>query len=82
MRFANVRSLKVDTARILSLSAKKGPVIITRRGQPIAVLRALDPEQAWRQFDALWARLKAAARRAGYGPKDVDRLIAAVRKRK
>lgn len=80
MRFANVRSLKVETARILALSAKKGPVVITRRGQPIAVLRSLDPDQAWKQFDALWKRLREAARRAGYGKRDVERLIAEVRK--
>lgn len=80
MYFANVRSLKVDTAKILALCPKKGPVIITRRGQPIAVLRSLDPAQAWKQFDALWGRLRRAAARAGYRRADVDRLIAEVRR--
>lgn len=82
MYFANVRSLKIETAKILALSFKKGPVIITRRGQPIAVLRSLDPAQAWKQFDALWGRLKQAAQRAGYRRRDVEKLIAEVRKAK
>lgn len=80
MYFANIRSLKVETAKILSLSLKKGPVIITRRGQPIAVLRSLDPAQAWKEFDSLWARLRQAAGRAGYRRGDVERLISEVRK--
>ena len=79
MYFANIRALKVDTAKVLSLSAKRGPVIITRRGRPIAVLRALDPEEAWREFDGLWSRLRAAATRAGFGRKDADRIIREVR---
>ena len=80
MQFANVRSLKVQTARVLALSAKKGPVIITRRGQPFAVLRALDPDAAWKEFDGLWKRLREAGRRAGYKRGAVDRLITEVRK--
>ncbi len=80
MHFANVRALKVETARILALTLKRGPVIITRRGQPIAVLRSLDPDQAWKEFDALWGRLRQAARKAGYRRGDVERLVAEVRK--
>lgn len=82
MYFANIRSLKVETSKILSLSLKKGPVIITRRGQPVAVLRSLDPEQAWKQFDSIWVRLRHAAGRAGYRRGDVERLISEARKGK
>lgn len=82
MYFANVRSLKVETAKILALGLKNGPVIITRRGQPIAVLRSLDPAEAWKQFDALWGRLRQAAARSGYKRRDVEKLIAEVRKSK
>jgi prevent-host-death family protein len=80
--YANVRALKVETAKVLTLSRKKGPVIITRKGQPIAVLRYLDPDKAWKEFDTLWVRLRQAARKAGYGRRDVERLIAEVRKTK
>lgn len=82
MRFANIRSLKLETAKILALCSKRGPVVITRRGQPIAVLRSLDPDQAWKEFDGLWRRLRDAARRAGYRKRDIDKLIAEVRKAK
>lgn len=82
MFFANVRSLKVETAKILAQSVKGGPVIITRRGQPIAVLRSLNPAEAWKQFDSLWTRLRRAAQQAGYRQRDVDKLIAQVRKAK
>jgi len=80
MHFANIRSLKVETAKILALSAKEGPVLITRRGRPIAVLKSLNADEAWKEFPQLWRRMRDAAKRAGYGSRDVEKLIAQVRK--
>ena len=80
MQFANVRALKVDTAKVLALSARAGGVMITRRGRPIAILKRLDADEAWRAFPRLWRRLREAAKRAGYGPRAVEGLIADVRK--
>jgi prevent-host-death family protein len=79
MRFANVRELKLETNKVLALSKKKGPVIITRNGKPVAFLRTIGEDDFSVNVSALWDRARTSAERSGYGPKDVDKLIASVR---
>lgn len=81
MRFANVRELKLETNKVLEMSRQKGPVIITRRGKPVALIRGIKEEDFAQRFDRLWERIRLAAERSGYGHKDVDRLIAEIRAR-
>jgi len=79
MVFVTVRALKHQTPDVLRLSERKGPVVVTRRGRPVAVLRATQPGDVALQFQELWERLRQAARRAGVRRGDVERLIAQVR---
>lgn len=80
MEFVTVRELKHRMPRVLRLSQKKGPVVVTRNGYPVAVLRTAPSEDLMLQFNELWSRLRQAADRAGIRKKDVERLIAQVRK--
>ncbi|MBU0951866.1 MAG: hypothetical protein KKH91_03430 [Elusimicrobia bacterium] len=82
MRFANIRELKLETNRVLKLSDKFGPVVITRKGHPIALLRTLSEDAFSVNINSLWARTREAAKRAGYGLQDVDKLIKDVRLKK
>lgn len=75
MRFANIRELKLETNKVLEMSRKKGPVVVTRRGRPIAMLRVLDEDDFSVNTKNLWNRLRIAAENAGYGPGDVQKLI-------
>lgn len=79
MRFANVRELKIDTARVLELSRRAGPVVVTRRGRPVAIIRGITEKDLKERFSDLWERIREAAERAGYGRRDVNRLIAEAR---
>ena len=82
MRFANLRELKLETKKVLQMSQRSGPVIITRKGKPIALLRSIGEEDFGRRVDELWLRVKRVAEESGYGPKDVGRIIQNVRKTK
>ena len=82
MRFVNIRELKLDTNKVLNLSKINGPVIITRRARPVALLRAIDEGDIDLKIGSLWKRLKVAAESAGYKAKDVKRLIKQVRRAK
>lgn len=75
MRFANVRELKLETNKVLELSRKNGPIVVTRRGQPIALLRTISENDLSFKTTRLWERLKVAAERSGYGPGDIEKLI-------
>jgi len=57
----------------LNVSRKKGPVIVTRRGQPVAIVKAITKDQV--NIGSLWESIRRAAERAGYGPEDVEKLI-------
>lgn len=82
MRIANIRELKLETKRVLGWMARDGPVLITRRGKPVAILRGLEAGEWESRFDSLWNRLRIAAERAGYSSGDISRLIGSVRSRK
>jgi prevent-host-death family protein len=79
MRFANVRELKLETNKVLALSKRRGPVIITRNGKPVAFLRTISEDDFSVNASALWDRVRTSAERCGYGLGDVDRLITSVR---
>jgi prevent-host-death family protein len=75
MRFANIRELKLETNKVLEMSRKKGPIVVTRRGRPIALIRTINEEDFSYSLKPLWDRLRIAAGNAGYGPGDVEKLI-------
>ncbi len=75
MQFANIRELKLETNKILELSRKHGPIIVTRRGRPVAFLRTISEADYEVGITPLWNRLRQAAARAGYTAKDVEKLI-------
>jgi prevent-host-death family protein len=79
MRFANVRELKLETNKVLALSRKRGPVIITRNGKPVASLRTIGEDDFSVNAGSLWESVRKSAERSGYGPEDVDKLIYSVR---
>lgn len=79
MTFVTVRELKHHTPQVLQLSRRKGPVVVTRNGRPVAVLRTASAEGLTLQLGAAWKRLREAAHRAGFRAQDVERLIAQVR---
>ena len=75
MRFANIRELRLETNKVLEISKKKGPIVVTRRGRPIALIRTINENDLTYSIRTLWNRLRTAAERAGYGHKDVEKLI-------
>lgn len=75
MRFANIRELKLETNKVLKKSKINGPVVITRNGNPIALLRIISENDLTCKIGSLWKGLRQAAERAGYGPADVEKLI-------
>lgn len=79
MRFANIRELRLETNKVLALSRRNGPVVVTRNGYPIALLRVISEDDFDLKIGPLWKRLKIAAERAGYRAKDVQRLLKKVR---
>jgi prevent-host-death family protein len=81
MEFVTMRQLKHQTPQVLRLSQRKGPVVVTRNGRPVAVMRAASLEDLALQLGTLWHRFRQAARRAGFRRADVERLIAQVRGR-
>lgn len=82
MRFANIRELKLETNKVLGMSKNGGPVVILRNGKPVAVIRTVGEKDFSLKVKALWPALKSAAESAGFGPKDVDSVIAKVRRGK
>jgi prevent-host-death family protein len=79
MRFSNVRELKLDTNKVLSMSKKSGPVVVTRKGKPVAILRSIRESDLSINVGSLWDRIRESAERSGFGAEDVTRLIRAVR---
>lgn len=79
MEFVTVRDLKHKTPQVLRLSQRRGPVVVTRHGRPVAVLRTASREDWASQFGEVWERIRQAADRAGFRRRDVERLIAQVR---
>ena len=75
MRFINIRELKLNTNKVINLSEKNGPLVVTRRGRPVAVLKSISEEDLSFKIKPLWNNLRLAAERAGYGPEDVEKLI-------
>jgi antitoxin (DNA-binding transcriptional repressor) of toxin-antitoxin stability system len=79
MHFANVRELKLETNKVLSLSKTHGPIIITRKGKPVAFLKTINEDDLSVNVGSLWDCVKKSAERSGYGPKDVEKLITTAR---
>lgn len=79
MRFVNIRELKLNTNKVIKLSGKNGPLVVTRRGRPVAVLRSISEEDLSFKIKPLWNRLRLAAERNGYRPADIEKLIKKVR---
>jgi prevent-host-death family protein len=79
MRFANIRELRLETNKVIEMGKKKGPVVVTRRGRPIALIRTISKNDFTYSIKTLWSRLRLAAERAGYGPADVEKLIREVK---
>lgn len=75
MRFANVRELKFETNKIIELSRKIGPIVVTRRGGPVALLRTISDDDFAFGIKSLCNRLRQAAERSGFSAKDVEKLI-------
>ena len=73
MRFANIRELRLETNKVLALTNKNGPVVLTKRGKPIAMLRKINEDDLI--ISSLWKRIRQAAERTGYGLNDVEKLI-------
>ncbi|PKN01127.1 MAG: hypothetical protein CVU77_06535 [Elusimicrobia bacterium HGW-Elusimicrobia-1] len=80
MLFANVRELKLETNKVLDSSRTNGPVVITRRGRPVAIVRSVDSADFTVNARPLWSRLRAGAERAGYKASGVDKLIRQTRR--
>lgn len=80
MRFANIRELKLETNKVLALSKRNGPVVVTRNGYPVALLRVISEDDLGLKMGPLWERVRTAAQRAGYRAKDVQRLVKKARK--
>ena len=79
MRFANIRELKLETNKVLALSARGESVIITRRNRPVAVLRSITEDDVSLAVGPLWSRLRSSAEQAGYDPRKVAAAIRSVR---
>ncbi len=79
MEFVTMRQLKHQTPQVLRLSQRKGPVVVTKNGRPVAVLRAASLEDLALQIQGLWERFRQAAERSGFRSRDVERLISQVR---
>ena len=82
MRYANIRELKLETNRVLEQCERYGNVIVTRKGRPVALIRAVAEDDVLIKARPLWNRLKDGAARAGFGPKDTGSLIKSARKKK
>ncbi|MCL5674486.1 MAG: type II toxin-antitoxin system prevent-host-death family antitoxin [Candidatus Omnitrophica bacterium] len=81
MIFANIRELKLETGKILELSRKNGPVMVTKRGQPVAIIRGIKKgSQSVFTYSEVLNNIRQAAEKSGYRLKDVNRLINEVRK--
>ncbi len=82
MKYTNVRELKLNTSKVLEESAKYGNVVVTKNGRPVALIRPVSEDDFNIKPKILWPKLRKGAERAGYGLKDVDKLVKAVRKKK
>ncbi len=82
MRFANIRELKLSTNKVLNICKRNGPVIVTRRGKPIVLLRNISENDFTFSVKTLWNRLRHAAGRSGYTIADVEELVRGSRKPK
>ncbi len=82
MEFATIRELKHETNKVIQTGKSNGPVIVTRRGKPVALLRAVDSNDLEIKLKPLWKRLRSAAAKSGYNKNSVDKLIKDARKSK
>ena len=82
MEFATIRELKHKTSKVIETGKSNGPVIVTRRGKPVALLRAVESGDLEIRLKPLWKRLRAAAEKNSYSGKDVNKIINNVRKAK
>jgi prevent-host-death family protein len=79
MKFANIRELKLETNKVLSFSKQGGPVVITQKGKPVALLRSISEDDFSVNVNALWDRVRKAAEKKDYTPDNIDTLIKTVR---
>ena len=82
MRYANIRELKLETNKVLEQSEKYGNVIVTRNGRPVALIRPISEKDIELKAKPLWPALREGSERAGYGLKDVKKLIKSVRQKR
>ena len=75
MKFANIRELKLDTNTLLEQAETYGPVVVTRNGKPVAMIRSITEDDLTLQVKSLWPGLKKSAQKAGYTKKSVTKLI-------
>lgn len=80
MLFANIRELKLQTSEVIERTGREGPVMITKRGKPVAILRGIgENESRLYTCGEVISRMRKAAERSGYRGRDVEKLIAEVR---
>ena len=79
MQITNIRELKTNTKKVLATMTQKGPIVLTRRGIPVALMRSLGSKELDIRFSPLWERIRISAETAGYKPKDINRLIVSAR---
>ena len=75
MRFANIRELKIETNKVIALSKSDGPVIITRHGQPVVLLRPINSQDLTLKATTVWNSVRKSAERAGHKAANIKRLI-------
>ena len=80
MLFANMRELKLKTSEVIERTGKEGPVMITKRGKPVAILRGIGKKEGrLYTYGEVISNMRKAAEKAGYRARDVEKLIAEVR---
>jgi len=86
MQFATVKELRQDLRRLLERVGKGEPVIITKRGKPVAVLSPFPLEEAeatipLRPFEEAWAEIEAVLEESEPAFPTVEEALAHTRSR-
>jgi|GEM_PF-1555448 hypothetical protein len=66
MRFANVRELKLETSRILMLNEEAGPIVLTKHGKPVALLKSITEDDLTLKLPDVLDRIGVKVRTAGF----------------
>ncbi len=65
MKFANIRELKLETNRVLKMTEKNGPVVILRKGKPVAVVSSVSEKDFSLRVNEPALKIRKNAGRAG-----------------